>query len=178
MSEPVRGFGRDEVPPKNIGAEEGIRTPTVLLPPAPQAAANWRHTRSDQHSSAGSGADQIRLARSVRLYLHRFAHDSLVCVGLECGTPRIAPRLVRLIEEGPDVRRPSIVRACSSASRRVASLRPRTARLTALTPTPRAPGGAAVVGRRQPSRRSLAEDRSSRSHTTDRSPRRPPASRA
>jgi hypothetical protein len=55
------------------------------------------------------------------------------------GTEIVYARRARGAEDVAGRRAPAIIRECSSASRRSASLRPRSAGLTVLTPIPRSP---------------------------------------
>src|SRR5579864_5632260 len=58
------------------GAEGGIRTPTLLRAPAPQALVAGDHIGSGQCLSDGFSEREVRTRRSQRLDSHKFAHGT------------------------------------------------------------------------------------------------------
>ena len=72
------------------GAEEGIRTPTLLRAPAPQAFDNGGHTSADVDGADGSCAHVNASVRPLRLYSHKFAHAAGVLTFEPCRSAYVA----------------------------------------------------------------------------------------
>src|SRR5262245_20454913 len=70
------------------GAEGGTRTPTVLLPPAPQASGFAMVARIDAYPADGCWAGACCSGRTRQLYSHKFAHAADSTAGASRGRRR------------------------------------------------------------------------------------------